>query len=183
MFRNDFMGRNNPPRMCKCQKPAFLNGECTNCVTEAMERKIRHTLRASPIRKGSTVWYAHPLCQEMLKRIIGNLPITEVSARTGADTAVLDWTADDELATFCDALFNGIPMPQFGSTIAEIKLFGALTDQEVGKLATLRDIAWQPHDKPSTYAQVEKLSAKYPELKSALGKSVAELREVLGQNI
>ena len=183
MFRNDFMGRNAPPDMCKCQKPEFTNGECADCFAEAMERKIRQGIRATPIRKGSALWYTHPLCREMLKRIIGNLPITEATNSAAADTTILDWTADDELAAFCDALFNGKPLPQFGSIPAEIKLFVALTDQEVGKLATRCGIPWQPHGKPSTYAQIEKLSAKYPELKSSLGKSVAELREVLGKNI
>lgn len=159
----------------KCTGEEYCAGYCTSCFSQAMERRISNALRDSPIQKGQRLLVSHPLCLVVLQDILRGLPITLIEVGP-ADREVLAWTADDEIDAFCDALFHGTALPKLGNTPKLLKLFLPMTDAEVAKFAGLKGIVWQPRPKSRSHAEIEQLTKKYPELKSALLKSLAELQ-------
>lgn len=162
---------------CSCGT-VFFEGFCQSCFKEAMQRRIRESLKsAGQVTKGEQLVIEDEFCRVVLKEVLSGLPIT--LAVEGRE--ILPWTADDEIAAFLDALFHGEPLPQLGYSQKIIKLFLKLTDAETQKLAECYGAAWQPRPKQPAYARVEELAKKYPELKNSLLKSLEELKAILTQ--
>lgn len=160
------------PMGCSCGT-TFTEGFCQPCFKEAMQRRIRESLRSGQIAKGEQLVIADEFCRAVLKDVLGGLPI----ALAAEGRQVLPWTADDEIDAFLDALFHGKPYQDEGN----IKLFRKLTDAEAQKLAECYGTPWQQRLKQPAYARIEELAKKYPELKTSLLKSLEELKAVLAQ--
>lgn len=164
-----------------------------------IEKRIRKYLRISgQIHKNDSLLVVGDLCEYLLKRILGDLPIKlrkidEKSmknsyflneklifrAKSSKSKIVIPWTMDHENRYFMESFIMGKSQKYLGEKKLFIKLLKPITDQEAQLFAKLKKVSYAPLKQDSYTKMFAALEERYSSVRYALAGSVSEFTKIL----
>ncbi len=182
----------------KAEVEYLENHLCNSCFSKMIEKRIRKYLRLSgQIHKDDSLLVVGDLCEYLLKRILGDLPIKmrridEKSlknsyfldeklifrAKSLKSKIVIPWTMDHENKYFIENFIEGKSQKYLGEKKPFIKLLKPITDQEAQIFARLKKVSYAPLKLDVYTKMFTALEEKYPSVRYALAGSVSEFGKI-----
>ncbi|MFH1849717.1 MAG: hypothetical protein ABH879_06025 [archaeon] len=169
---------------CRCGKRAATNFShlgslCKRCFSAIIEKRVRRELRNAGIRPGQRVLVMGRVAGFFARKIL-TMPLDISVVRRdgripkGYDAVIVPWTLDDEVERFLQDVFSG-RQPRAGN--GHVKLFRTVTRDELSEFCMLNRLRYSCK-KNRLGRLLDRFSAKYPETKFSLLKSIERISKL-----
>ena len=161
----------------KCKAKILGDFEfCKSHFVENVEKRVKKDIRQNNlIEKDEVLLVKDPLSRHFIEKVI-NVPVK--IGKKGREA--MQWTMDDEILLFLDALFSKRNLKKSGVGIIKdkIKLFRTVTDKELEAYAKIKGLRFnkkRTEKEKSVLAELDLLEKDHRETRFSLIKSVEEI--------